>query len=196
MSKSIREFWNPRGVFTLRNITVMAMLLALRVILGQFTIQPTPDFRFFSITFIPMSMAAYLYGPWAALVFGIMGDILGFMMRPLGIYFPGFALSEAAICFIYACFTYKLPVDNLKNLILRVICARLCIAVFVFFGLNFVWFHFFGHLFGVPPSVRQAGSFFLASGRLLNNLIQLPLYVLFSVWAIQLANKLRNLRKT
>ena len=190
----MREFWNPRGVFCLRNLTVMAMLLALRVILGYFTIQPVPEFRFFSITFIPMAMAAYLFGPWAAIVFGILGDTLGFLTRPMGMYFPGFAISEAAVCLIYALFTYKQPVDDLRNLIVRVTLARICIAIFVFFGLNFIWFNVFGHLFGVPAVVREAGAFFLASGRLLNNVVQLPLYVALSVLFIRLARKLEDAR--
>ena len=189
-----REFWSPRGVFSLRNLTVMAMLLALQVILRQFTIQPTPEFRFFSLTFIPMAMVSYLYGPWAALVFGVLGDTLGLITRPMGMYFPGFAISEAAICFIYACFTHKRTVDNVRSLIIRVTLARICIAVFVFFGLNFIWFNVFGHLFGVPPAVREAGSFFFASGRLINNLIQLPMYIALSVFFIRLARRLEDSR--
>jgi len=172
----------------------MGMLLALRVILGFVTIQPVPYFRFFSITFIPMAMVSYLFGPWAALVFGFAGDTLGFITRPMGVYFIGFAISEMAICFIYACFTYKRPVDNLKWLVFRVLLARICIAIFVTFGLNFLWFNLFGAIFGVPPAARQAGVFFIASGRLLNNIIQLPLFVFLSVYFIRLAHRLNDLR--
>ena len=191
----LREFFgNPREVFKLRNLTVIALLLALRVLLGFLTIQITPEFRFFSLTFIPMAMVAYLYGPWAGLLFGLLGDTLGFIVRPLGVYFIGFAISEATICFIYACFTYKRPVDSMKSLILRVTLARICIAVFVFFGLNYIWFSVFGHLFGVPPAVREAGAFFIASGRLINNIFLLPIYVGLSVFFIRLARRLEDLR--
>ena len=191
----MREFWNPRGVFCLRNLTVMAMLLALRVILGQFTIQPTPEFRFFGVTFIPMAMVAYLYGPWAAIVFGILGDTLGFITRGTGAYFPGFAISEAAVCFIYACFTYRKPVDDTKRLVLRITLARICIAVFVFFGLNFVWFRIMATLGLVPAVIAAPGAFFIASYRLVNNLIQLPMYVALSVMAIKLARRLDDSRR-
>ena len=190
----MREFWNPRGVFCLRNMTVMAMMLALRVILGYFTIQPLPQFRFFSVTFIPMAMVAYLYGPWAALVFGVLGDTLGFITRPMGAYFPGFAISEAVICFIYACFTYKRPVDNLKRLVLRVTAARILIAIIVFFGLNFLWFRIMAVLGLVPAAIAEPAAFFIASYRLVNNLIMLPLYITLSVTAIKLARMLEDAR--
>ena len=190
----MREFLNPRGVFCLRNLTVMAMLLALRVILGQFTIQPVPEFRFFGVTFIPMAMVAYLYGPWAAIVFGILGDTLGFITRGTGAYFPGFAISEAMVCLIYACFTYRQPVDNTRSLVIRVILARICIAVFVFFGLNFLWFRIMAELGLVPAVIAQPAAFFISSYRLLNNLIQLPIYVALSVMAIKLARRLEDSR--
>jgi len=188
-------FYNPREVFAIRNLTVMGMMLALRVVLGFLIIQPTPHLRAFSPIFLPMVVVAYLYGPLAAIVFGIAGDTLGFITRPLGVYFPGFAISEAVQCLIYAIFLHKRPIDNIKWLVFRVTLARICIAVFVFFGLNFVWFNVFGHLFGVPPAVREAGAFFIASGRVITNVVFLPIYVALSVFTIRIVGALQpNIR--
>ena len=190
----MREFWNPRGVLSLRNLTVMAMLLAIRVILDQFTVQLGAGIIVFRVTFIPMSMVAYLFGPWAALIFGILGDSLGFLTRGGGAYFPGFAISEAIICLIYALFTYRRPVDNLKNLIIRVTIARICIAIFVFFGLNFLWFRIMAELGLVPSFLAQPAAFFIASYRLVTNSVLLPMYIALSVMAIKLARRLEDSR--
>ena len=178
--------------FPLRSITVMAMLLAFYVVLRLFgTIYITPQFRI-GFTFIPIAVTAFLYGPWAALIFGFLSDILGYISRPTGPYFPGFAISEMVHGLIYAFFLYKRPVDSLIWLIIRVAIARVLIAVVVLFGLNYIWFSFFGHLIGAPANLREPFVFFIATGRLLSNLLLLPTYIFFSVVFVRLADKLHK----
>jgi len=177
----MKTFFDPRGVFTTRNLAVMAMLIAVRYVLSQFTIAPTPQFKMFTLAYIPTAMAAALYGPWAALVFGLVGDTVGYMAKPIGPYFPGYAISEMLAAFIYACFSYRQRITLAK-----MTAARLLILITVIFGLNFVW----GSMqFGT------AASGFFTSVRLWNNLVQLPVYVFFSTWAAKFAVRMEARRE-
>jgi ECF transporter S component (folate family) len=185
MTRSIRDFFDPRGVFCLRNITVMAMLVALKYILVQYTRIPiTETFRISSVDYIPNVMVAALYGPWAALAFGLVSDTVGFLARPMGPYFPGFAISEMLMCFIYACFTYRQSADP-KSLIIRMIFARILIALTVTFGLNFIWMSILR---------GAAAATFFSSMRLVSNTVLFPVYVLASAGAVKLARKLEDSR--
>ena len=174
----MRSFFQVKGVFSTRNLVVMALMVALKVVLAQFTIPVTPQFKLFTLAYLPGAMVATLYGPWAALAFGLVGDTVGYFAKPFGPYFIGYALSEMAANFIYACFLYRRPITYL-----RVALVRLVILVTVIFGLNFLW--------GSILSGSTASKFF-TSVRLVNNLVQFPIYVMLSVWSCRLARRLEH----
>jgi len=160
----MQKFFSLQGVFTTRNLAVMAMMVALSMVLARFgTIYITPQFRLFSLAYLPGVMVAMLYGPWAALAFGLATDTVSFLVNPGGAYFIGFALSEMLSCFIYACFLYNRPLS-----VWRVTAARLLVTVLVLLGLNFVWQSI---LWGALASV------FYSSTRMVNHLIQFPIHV-------------------
>ena len=177
----MQKFFDPRGVFTTRNLAVMAMLIAVRYVLSQFSVAVTPQFKMFTLAYIPTAMVAALYGPWAAIVFGFVGDTVGYFAKPMGPYFAGYALSEMLTGFIYACFTYRQRINYV-----RVAIARILILVLVIFGLNFVWGSI---LYG------STASGFFTSVRLWNNLVQFPVYVFLSTWAAKLAVRMEARRE-
>ena len=182
MSKSIREFFDPRCVFSLRNLTVMALLAAIKFILVSYTRIPlTPAFRISPFDYIPNAMVAFLYGPWAAMAFGVASDTVGFFAKPMGPYFPGFAISEAVMGLIYACFAYRRPTDKIKPLIIRMVFARLLILLAVTFGLNLLWMNML---------MGQTAAVFFSTIRLVSNAALFPVYVVLSAGAVKLAARL------
>lgn len=174
-SSKVREFFSLKGVFTIRNISIMGMMVAVSVVLNQFSIYITPTFKGISFAYLPGVIVAMFFGPWAALIYAFVSDTINFLVRPIGFYFPGYTLSEMLCCFTYACFLYKQ-----STTVLKVVFARMINLVFVIFGLNFLW--------NVLMYGATASKFF-SSARLINNLVQLPFHVLIICTIIKITKK-------
>lgn len=114
-------------------IVYLAMLLALEIVLTRFVAIQTPTIRI-GFGFIPIAVAAIMFGPLLAGGMAAIADIFGMIIFPKGAYFPGFTLSALVSGAIYGIFLYK------KNLsILRVALAVLVIIVFVDLLMNTYW---------------------------------------------------------
>lgn len=163
MTVAIKNFFSVKDIFKTRNLAIMAMMVALKIILSQFTIYLTPSFKAITFAYLPGAMVSILYGPIAGLVFGFVGDTIGYIVKPAGPYFIGYALSEMLANFIYACLLYKKPIT-----ITRVLASRIAITVTITFGLNFLW--------NVIMYGSVASKYFTAA-RVINNVAQLPIYV-------------------
>lgn len=163
----MKSFFSTKNVFTTHNLIVMALMVALKIILSQFTIFPTPTFKLISFAYLPGAMVSMLYGPWAGLVFGLVGDTVGYIVKPAGPYFFGYAISEMVTNLIYAVFLYKKPLK-----IWRVAAAKVIIILTVFCGINFLW--------NVIMYGAVASKFFTWQ-RIINYFIQTPLSVSLTV---------------
>lgn len=75
-----------------RLLATMALMVALHIVLSRFLSINTFDLKI-GFAFIPIFVAAYLYGPMAAGIVGALGDFLGAILFPIGAYFPGFTLT-------------------------------------------------------------------------------------------------------
>ena len=78
---------------SLRSLLVAAMLLAIHTVLSVFiSIQVTESLRI-SISFIANVLTACLFGPIVGLFNAALGDILQFLIKPVGGYFFGWTLK-------------------------------------------------------------------------------------------------------
>jgi ECF transporter S component (folate family) len=142
----------------------MAMMVAVGAGLKIVTeIYVLPNFRVFSLSYLPGAMVSLLYGPYAALIYGLVSDTTKFFARPVGIYFPGFAVSEMVMCFIYSVFLYKKRIT-----FLRVALAQLFVTVTVTLGLNIIWLSI---IFEEPSAVFYTGI------RFITNIAAFPVHV-------------------
>ena len=94
----------------LQSLTIIAMLLALRVVLGLFANATLPMFGNqikFGASFLPIAVTGAMFGPVPGLLVGALGDVLSFIIAPTGTYIPGFTLSGALTGLIYGIFLYK-----------------------------------------------------------------------------------------
>jgi ECF transporter S component (folate family) len=164
---SLREFFSTAGVFTVRNVVIMAVLLAIRAILNLpfLTIYLGPNFKLITFSYIADAFTAMLFGPVAGAVFAFAGDTIGFfaLMGAGGAYFPGFALSEVVTCFIFACFFYKRKITLPK-----IVWAWLINLGVVLLGMNSVWL--------ILISGMEAGKVF-ALARIVSNIVQSPAHI-------------------
>ncbi len=97
-----------KNVYSLAGI---AMLLALRIVLGIFANGTLPFFGNnvkISGAFLPIAITGAMYGCVPAALVGALGDILSFIINPVGAaYFPGFTISGLLTGFIYGMAFYK-----------------------------------------------------------------------------------------
>jgi ECF transporter S component (folate family) len=101
-----------------------------------------------------------MFGPMAAVVMAVAADTVNYLIKPMGPYFPGYALSLAVSCLFYSFWQYNKPIA-----LWRIAVAQLCTIVFVHFGLNLLWM---GMVFG-----RTAGELYTWV-RVVNNAVTFP----------------------
>lgn len=105
----------------IHSLTAVAMLLALRVVLGMFANATLPFFGNnvkLSGAFLPIAVAGSMFGPVAGAVVGAFGDIISFIIVPTGSpYFPGFTISGLLTGLIYGFAFYKNKVTVPRTII-------------------------------------------------------------------------------
>ena len=85
---------------TTEKLTMLALLTALQVVLGNLTQIPFIG-KQFNFGFLPIAAAGALLGPVPAAVVGGLGDLIGAHLFPAGAYFPGFTLTSAIVGLLY-----------------------------------------------------------------------------------------------
>ena len=111
----------------------LALLIALEIILTRF-LSINLQFLRIGFGFLPVALAAIMYGPvWAGIGYAI-GDVLGMLIFPTGPYFPGFTLSALLTGIVYGLILYKKDVTWQRSLI-----ACLIIAIFINLGIDTLW---------------------------------------------------------
>lgn len=120
----------------IRSVCVCAMMLALRVVLGYFsnlTLAVTPDVKI-GFAFLPIAVAAMLCGPVCGMIVGGLGDLISFMLLPMGGYFFGWTLSGMLVGLLYGLFLYKC-----KHLLVNLIICEVLIGIAVEILLGSLW---------------------------------------------------------
>ncbi len=84
------------GIST-QKLVLLALLVALNVVLGRFSIQLVPEVRLSVLGFLPIALAGMLMGPGYGALVGSLGDVLNYVLftHAYGAYFPGYTLTAA-----------------------------------------------------------------------------------------------------
>lgn len=116
-------------------LVVMAFLIALEIIFTRFLSINLPIVRI-GFGFLPVAITAIMFGPiWSGLCY-VVGDLLGMMIFPSGMYFPGFTLSAFITGILYGIVLYKHEV-TFKRSFISALLVLVCITLF----LNTYWLH-------------------------------------------------------
>lgn len=113
-------------------LAAIAMLLALRIVLGFFANSTLPFFGNnvkLSAASFPCRNRRNVRTDSCAIV-GALGDILSFIIAPTGAYFPGFTINGFITGFIYGMFLYKNNVTPLR-VVLAWFTNMLCVETFL-----------------------------------------------------------------
>ncbi len=109
----------------LRNLTICGLMAALAVALNYTASFEVGPYIRIGISGLPNQVVAFLFGPGVGMIFGAMLDIIKYLLKPTGPFFPGFTLSAALGGMIYGLFLYgrKLPRIDLGDRKISVISA-------------------------------------------------------------------------
>lgn len=89
-----------------RVLTTAALLTAICTVLGFFKI-PLTNLVELRFAFLPIAVSGALFGPGIGALVGTLSDILGYLVKPTGVFFPGFTLASLMNGVIYGFFFYK-----------------------------------------------------------------------------------------
>lgn len=131
-------------------LTITAALVAINLVLNQFTLAFGPLLEI-GFAFLPIGVLAYLYGPVNAGIASVVADIIGFVLRPAGFFFPGFTFNSLLIGLLFGWFLYKKPVT-----LSRVALANLVVTIVITLILTPIWLNimFGSPLFAGPRMVK------------------------------------------
>ena len=143
-------------------VATAAMLSAVGALLQFFTI-PVSDFIQITFVFTVYIVAAIMYGPAVSGVVAVCVDILKFLIKPTGAFFPGFTVSAILTGTIYGISFYRRKVS-----FWRILITQLVIDLVVHIVLNTVW---------LSMMYNKAGLFLLPA-RALKTLALFPIEII------------------
>lgn len=158
-----------------KTLVISALMVALYVVLSYFSTFVTNTLRV-SFTYIPVVMTAALFGPVCAGFVGALGDVCAYLTTQFagGSFFPGFTLDAFIAGFIYGIFLYKSDFS-----LIRVLLAKIFVVLIIQLGLTPIWL-----------SMMYGKSFFvLVSGRIVKNLIFIPIDTIVILLVVKRAYK-------
>lgn len=109
---------------SVRTITLMAMFAAIAIILGMFSIE-IGSFVRIGFSAVPNGLVGYLLGPTVGGIFAGTLDVLKYIIKPTGAFFPPMTLVTMLNGVLYGVFYYK------KNITLPRVLAAKFIVMFI-----------------------------------------------------------------
>lgn len=116
---SYREFKH------VRTITISAMLAAIAIVLGMFSITIGSYIRI-GFASIPNGICAYLFGPAVGGVFSGVLDIIKYLMKPEGAFYPPMTLVTILAGLLYGFMYYKKTLTLPRVLLTKFIVMLIC----------------------------------------------------------------------
>ena len=87
-------------------LAALGVLLAAEIILSRFMSITAWNIKL-GFSFVPVAVAAMLYGPLPAALVAALGDFLGALLFPIGPYFPGFTLTAFLTGLTFGALLYR-----------------------------------------------------------------------------------------
>lgn len=163
-----------------RVIALGGMFIAISVVLSLFKVPLGPTLQI-SFASLPIAAGGMLFGPFVGAIIGFISDILGYIVRPNGFFFPGFTLNAILIGMFFGFFFYRK-----KLTFMSVILSSLLITVVINLGLTTLWL-----------SMMYGDAFIaLLGARVVKNLIEFPVYTSLLFMVLKLVERLRERMKT
>lgn len=144
---------------SVRTITTAAMFAAIAIVLGMFSINLGNYIRI-GFSTIPNGVCAYLFGPVVGGIFAGVLDVLKYLMKPTGPFFPGLTAVVVLAGVLYGCFYYKKPITFWRVLAAKFVVMLICNVILNTLCLSILY---------------GKGFMVLLPARLIKNLIMWPI---------------------
>lgn len=158
----------------LRVITFCGMMCAVAMALNMVASISLGPYIRIGFSGLPNQVVAYLFGPAVGGIFGAALDIIKYLIKPEGAFFPGFTVSAALGGIIYGAFLYRQKLS-----LARVFAAQLLVKVFVNLLLNTLWLNM---LYG-------KGFLAILPGRVVSNAVMLPIDTAIMFFMLQAVDR-------
>ena len=145
-----------------QTLAICAMLIAINVVLGQFTLPISESVRI-GFGFVTVPVASMLYGPLVGCAMGMLQDVVSLMIKPTGGLIIALTLNAGMMGIVYAAFFYKRRVN-----FVRVVPAQALVVCVINIILNSI---------ALAPVVG-GGMVGILPGRLIKNIVMLPIQVM------------------
>ena len=89
-----------------RRLVMLSAMVAAEIVLNRFLSINTMGIKV-GFSFVPIVIAAYLFGPWYAGLSYALADLIGALLFPIGPYHPGFTVCAFLMGMSYGLFLYK-----------------------------------------------------------------------------------------
>lgn len=87
-------------------MVTLGILIAVEIVLSRFCSISAWNIKI-GFSFVPVAVAAVLYGPVGAATVAALGDFAGAILFPIGAFFPGFTLTAALTGIVLGLFLQK-----------------------------------------------------------------------------------------
>lgn len=118
----------------------MGVLIALQVVLARFAAIPIGDMMRFSTSFVPVVIAARLYGPLGGMAVYGLGDLVGAIAFPTGgAFFPGYTVTATIVGLIFGLFLKPSVKESKTSKAVKIFLSVLSTQLLGSFLLNSFW---------------------------------------------------------
>lgn len=166
MTKQFSE--SAKEMKKLKTIVITGLLIAIGIVLGQFSIQITQTTKI-GISFIPTQLTAMLFGPVVGGIMGGVSDILKFIIKPTGTFLIGYTINAMIGPILYGMILYRKPISFLRIFWSKVVVA---IVVNVILGSYWNYLYFGKAIIALLP------------GKLLQQAIQVPVQTILFYFVV------------
>lgn len=185
MKKFIKTFTDSAKEFkNLNSIAAAALLIAVHTVLAFVMSFQVTEYLRISISFLANVVIGAFFGPVMGFVCGGLGDLIQFVIKPTGAFFPGWTLNAALACMIYGMFFYnKFPSKPLDiKFMVRCVLVLTLDTLLVNILLGTLW----------TNVMYGKGFMFYLTSRFLKNIIQLPINIILTYYTLLFVKNIKK----
>lgn len=124
----LNETKSRKAKLSTQTMAVFAILIAAQFVISQFLTFQVWNIKI-SFSLIPVVIAARLYGAVGAAEVADIGDIIGVIFRPVGIWFPPITISAMLVGAVFGFFLKKS--DSFIRILISVLISEFVFSLFI-----------------------------------------------------------------
>ena len=133
---------------SIRCIAVVGVFLAVAVVLDGFGSIRIGDFIKINFACLPLALIGILFGPTVGFFAGVLVDIIGYLINPIGAFLPWLMLITGLEGLVYGLVLYNLKPEKNRHQLIRIIIARAIVCVICNLILNTWALYSYGFIVG------------------------------------------------